>query len=624
MIVFAVFSIILLAIVGKMGFLVLFRSHSYEEMVLSSQGYTSTPISFKPGNIYDTNGNVLAGSRKLYRVVLEPKNIIGLLNSKGEPLSYENRNEVAKCLDQFLGVPEPELLAILKTQKNSQYYPYVTNRMLTEEEAQEMKDYLEKERVFVKEVKVKNKKTGKTELKKQYKKIEGVYLEESYERTYPYNRTACHLLGYTTDDFTSVGGIEQQYKNYLMGKEGRRFTYLNEKGEYDSSITEPVHGQNVVTTVDVNIQKIAEKYLERIQDDYGSKNTSVLVMNPNNGEVLAMANSKTFDPNKPMDDENLSNYYDLDDIDKNLSYYIPKKKLKKMTEAEKKTEAYNTIWNNYVISSTYEPGSTFKPFNVAMALENGSIDETAKYKCTGSKTVGGSRIGCSHYHGTIPLSTTIAMSCNVAMMDIAEATGAKAFAKYQRAFGFGSLTGIDLPGEASASNVLHDENMADVDLATSSFGQSFQCTMIQLGSAFCSLINGGNYYQPHIVKQVLDEDGNVEVNVEKTLMKKTVSKETSDKLKTYMRETVTSGTARRANIRVYDIAGKTGTAEKLPRGTGKRLVSFIGFADDENPEIMVYMTIDELQRGGQSNTGLAVGAVRDIIKDSLDYMHKAD
>lgn len=623
-IVFGIFAAILLGIMIKMSILVFFRGNTYEEMVLSSQGYTSTPISFKPGNIYDTNGNVLAGSRKLYRVVLEPKNIIGLLDSNGEPRSYENRKEVIKCLDKFLGVPEPEVLAILKTQKDSQYYPFITNRLLTEAEAKELKEYLAEERVFYKEVKVKDKKTGKTKTEKKYKKIEGLYMEDFYERTYPYNRSACHLLGYTTDDFTSVGGIEQYYSNYLMGKKGRRFTYLNEKGEFESSITEPVHGKTVVSTVDINIQKIAEKYLDRIQDDYGSKNTSVLVMNPNNGEVLAMANSKTFDPNKPMDDENLSNYYDLDNIDKNLSYYIPKDKLKTMTYEEKRAEAYNTIWNNYVINSTYEPGSTFKPFNVAMALETGSIDETATYKCTGSKTVGGSRIGCSHYHGEIPLSTTIAMSCNVAMMDIAEATGAKAFAKYQRAFGFGSLTGIDLPGEASASNVLHDENMADVDLATSSFGQSFQCTMIQLGSAFCSLINGGNYYQPHVVKQVLDEDGNVEVNVEKTLMKKTVSKETSDKLKSFMRETVTSGTARRANIRVYDIAGKTGTAEKLPRGTGKRLVSFIGFADDENPEIMVYMTIDELQKGGQSNTGLAVGAVRDIIRDSLDYMHKVD
>ncbi len=610
--VFAVFAVILVGIILKMAFLVVFRSGSYESRVLEQQDYSNTSIAFRPGNIYDANGNIMAGSRKLYRVVLEPKNIIGVINEKtGEPYSYTNRNAVIKALNTCLGVSEPEVLAVLKTHPDSLYYPYLLNYKVSEDQVKTLKKYL---------------KTHKTEEKdgKKGKEIKGITFEEFYERTYPYNRSACHVLGFTTADFVSVGGIEQYYSSTLLGKKGRRYTYLNEDGEYDSSVTPAVNGKNVVTTIDMNIQKIAEKYLNRIQDDYGSKNTSVLVMNPNNGEVLAMANSKTFDPNKPMDDENLSNYYDLKDLDKNLSYYIPKQKLKGMTEEQKKTEAYNTIWNNYTISSTYEPGSTFKPFNVSIGLETGTLDGTETFKCSGAKTVGGSRIGCSHVHGKIPLSTTVAMSCNVAMMDIAEKTGAKAFAKYQRAFGFGSLTGIDLPGEASASNVLHGENMADVDLATSSFGQSFQCTMIQLGSAFCSIINGGNYYQPHVVKQILDGDGNVEMNVEKNLMKKTVSKETSDRLKSFMRETVTAGTGRAANISVYDIAGKTGTAEKLPRGTGKRLVSFIGFADDENPEIMVYMTIDELQRGGQSNTGLAVRAVRDIIKDSLDYMHKAD
>ena len=263
-------------------------------------------------------------------------------------------------------------------------------------------------------------------------------------------------------------------------------------------------------------------------------------MNPNNGEVLAMANSKTYDLEDPMNEDNLEKYF-------------KKSKLKKMT-AQEKSDAYSSIWSNYIVSSTFEPGSTFKPFNVAMGLETGVLTGDEMFTCNGYQIVSKTRIRCSHVHGTISLSATIAQSCNDAMMQIAEKMGAEDFAKYQREFGFGSKTGIDLPGEASASNVLHDENMADVDLATSSFGQSFQCTMIQLGSAFCSVINGGYYYQPHVVKQILDSDGNVEKNISKTLVKKTVSEETSEKLRNYMRETVESGTARVAQIDEYDIA----------------------------------------------------------------------
>ncbi|MDO4941363.1 MAG: penicillin-binding protein 2 [Lachnospiraceae bacterium] len=583
--VMAFLLIVLFVIMGRLIYLGIFKQESYKKTVLAQQQYMNTEISYKRGDILDAKGNVLATSRKLYKVVLEPKNIIGKRTKKnGAEVKTENEKLITKALIKYLGVSSADVSKALSN-SDSYYYDTLCERK-TEEEIQGLKAYLKSE---------------------EGEDLNGIWLDESYERIYPNHTLACHAIGFVSDGDIGVGGMEQYYNSTLKGTNGRRYTYLNEELEYDTSIDEAVNGKTLVSTIDMTIQKYAEKYLNKFQKKYGSKNTSVLVMNPNNGEVLAMANSKTYDPANPMSEDNLEKYF-------------KKSKLKKMDNKEK-TNAYSSIWNNYIVSSTYEPGSTFKPFNVAMALETGVLTGDEMFTCNGYQTISGTTIRCSHVHGVIPLSTTIAKSCNDAMMQIAAKVGSKNFTKYQKEFGFGSKTGIDLPGEAGASSVLHNEDMADVDLATSSFGQSFQCTMIQLGSAFCSLINGGNYYQPHVVKQILDSNGNVEKNIGKTLVKKTVSEETCEKLKTYMRETVESGTARVAQIDEYDLAGKTGTAEKYPRGTNKRLVSFIGFAPYDNPQLMVYVTIDEIKKGSQSNTRLAVEMTRDILENSLDYMN---
>ena len=222
------------------------------------------------------------------------------------------------------------------------------------------------------------------------------------------------------------------------------------------------------------------------------------------------------------------------------------------------------------------------------------------------------------------MSESISLSCNDAIMQIASKEGKDTFTKYQREFNFGSLTGIDLPGEASAASLLHSaDEMQDVDLATSSFGQSFNCSMIQLASAFSSLINGGNYYQPHVVRQLQNDEGEVISNIEPTLVKQTVSKDTSDKLREYMQETVESGTGTRAQLDDYTVGGKTGTAEKIPRSAGTYIVSFCGFAPVEDPQVVVYVVIDEIQKGSQQNTGLAVEMARDVLKGSLEELKVA-
>lgn len=589
-IVLVLLIIFLFYIIGKLVYLSVFKVNTYEKNVLKQQKYLNSEINYRRGDILDTHGNVLATSRKLYQVILEPKNIIGQRSKKnGVEVPTENEKSVTKALKKYLGVSNQDIAKALKN-KDSYYYTGLCGK-LTESQVSGLKAFL------------------KTE---NGKKLNGIRLDESYQRVYPNKTLACHTIGFLTNGSESgVGGIEQYYNNSLKGTNGRRYTYLNEKMEYDTSIDEPVNGKTVVSTIDVNIQKITEKYLKKFEDTYGSLNSSAIVLNPNNGEILAIANSNIYDPADPSNLNALLQKYS-------------RKQIKAMKKKEK-AQALVNIWNNYAVTNTFEPGSTFKPFTVAMSLESGTVSGNEYFHCKGYKKVGNTKIKCSHVHGTIPLSTALAKSCNVAMMEMSAKLGRQAFVKYQKSYGFASKTGIDLPGEASASNVLHDESMTSVDLATSSFGQNFQCTMIQLVSGFASLINGGNYYQPHIVNKILDSDGNVEKTIGSTLVRKTVSESTSEKLRQYMRETVTSGTGRIANISEYKIAGKTGTAEKYPRGTNKRLVSFIGFAPYDNPELVVYVTIDEIQKGSQSNTGLAVEISKNILKDSLEYLGvKAD
>ena len=289
-------------------------------------------------------------------------------------------------------------------------------------------------------------------------------------------------------------------------------------------------------------------------------------------------------------------------------------------------EAFNEIWKNPIVSNTFEPGSTFKPFTVAAGLEEGILKGDETFICNGYEQIGSNRIHCSHRsgHGRITLSESISLSCNDAIMQIAAKEGKDVFTKYQREFNFGSLTGIDLPGEAKTDTLLHTaDKMEDVDLATSSFGQSFNCSMIQMASAFCSLVNGGSYYEPHVVRQLQNDKGSVISNVEPALVKQTVSRDTSDKLKEYMRETVESGTGKKAQLDDYTVGGKTGTAEKIPRSAGTYVVSFCGFAPVEDPQVVVYVVIDEIQKGSQQNTGLAVEIARDVIEGSLKELKVA-
>ena len=572
-------AILFIILAGRLVYFSVFKNGIYEKQVLSQQNYNSVTIPYKRGDILDRNGNTLATSKKLYNLVLEPKNILR---------TADVRKKVVSALTKYMGLDKDALLSYLKENKDSYYSVYKED--LTYSQVADMKEYMESD-------------AGED--------ISGVVFSEKYQREYPNKSLASQVIGFVSDN-SGTGGIEQYYNSTLSGVDGRRYTYLNEELESDTSIVDPQNGKTVVSTIDSNIQKLAEQRLAAFEKEYGSKGSSILVMNPNNGEVYAMASSTSFNLEDPRNEKNLLTKYKKSEIDK-------------MSEKEK-VEAFNEIWKNPIVSNTFEPGSTFKPFTVAAGLEEGILKGDETFICNGYEQIGSNRIHCSHRsgHGRITLSESISLSCNDAIMQIAAKEGKDVFTKYQREFNFGSLTGIDLPGEAKTDTLLHTaDKMEDVDLATSSFGQSFNCSMIQMASAFCSLVNGGSYYEPHVVRQLQNDKGSVISNVEPALVKQTVSRDTSDKLKEYMRETVESGTGKKAQLDDYTVGGKTGTAEKIPRSAGTYVVSFCGFAPVEDPQVVVYVVIDEIQKGSKQNTGLAVEIARDVIEGSLKELKVA-
>lgn len=449
--------------------------------------------------------------------------------------------------------------------------------------------------------------------------VQGVWFEEDYQRTYPMGSLACDLIGFTYTGNTADWGIEGYYSSTLNGVNGRQYGYYNEDADVEQTIIEPENGNSVISTIDVNIQQVVETYIEKFMQgmafgpngDKGAENVGVVVADPNTGEILAMASSDPYDLNDPRE----------------LSGYYTEEEIAAMSD-EDMLDALNTLWKNFCISDTFEPGSTVKPMTVAAALEDASISSSATYVCDGYQMFGDQMIKCSIYpgaHGTQTLADALKNSCNDAMMQIAEQMGAEEFMKYQEVFNFGISTGIDLPGEASG--ILHSgADMNSTELATASFGQGYTCTMIQELAAFCSVINGGYYYEPHVVSRVLDENGNVVRNIDPVVMKQTVSSDVSALMREYL-GTVTQkgGTGWGAKVDGYSMGGKTGTAQKISSETGTYgsdyLVSFIGFAPLDDPQVVVYAVVDEPNADYQADSKFAQYLSKQIMREILPYLN---
>ena len=561
------------------------NGEKYTKVVLDQQQYDSRVIPFRRGDIVDRNGTKLATSERVYNVILDVKAMLE---------KDEYQEPTIKVLKDCFGIAEKDVEELVESSPESRY-----NILLKGVDYNTAKEF-----------------EAIDEDEEKHPNVKGIWLEEDYVRKYPYNSLASDVIGFSNADDVGTIGLEASYNAILNGVDGREYGYLEEGALLERTIKEAENGNTIVSTIDAELQKIVEKHILEFNETYkdnaekgnGSLNTAVIIADPQSGEILAQASYPNFDLNKPRD----------------ISAYYTEKELKKMKE-EEKVEILNNLWRDFCVSDSYEPGSTAKPFTVAAGLETGKIRGNEVYTCGGSLVVAEDTepINC-HYtagHGTQTIAQSIANSCNVAMMEMIKVIGAEDFYRYQSIFGFGAQTGIDLPGEAEG--ILQDpELVGPVDLATNSFGQNFNVTMEQMVAGMSALINGGNYYEPHVVKQIQDENGNVIETKESVLKKRVISEQTSTMLKQYMKTVMEgTGTGASAAVEGYDIGGKTGTAEKYPRNSGKHLLSFIGYAPQDDPEVLIYVVIDEPNTESQEDSSLVLNLARSIMEEAFPYMN---
>ena len=556
---------------------------TYEKNVLTLLNYDGQTIPYKRGDITDRNGTVLATSEKIYNLVLDPYVITQSTDEKASEY-------VAEVLEEYFSIDQATVKKTLEEQPNSRYV--VLRRKMTYDEKKPYDDFLSSE--------------DENDQKIISAVSSGIWFEESYQRMYPFSTLACDLIGFTSGDDIGLWGIESYYDKMLSGTDGRKYGYLNDDVDLQKVTEEPHNGKTIVSTVDINIQRIAEKYISEFMQETGAKNVAALVMNPNNGEVLGMANAPVFDLNKPRDltiagytEDQIANMNDQD-----------------------MSDALYQVWRNFCVNDTYEPGSTVKTMTVSYALDQALVDPDENFVCDGGQTnTDGTFVSCNSVHENLTLTGSIVHSCNDVMMQLSDRIGAASFIQMQKLFGFGQLTGIDLPGEAScAATIYTADTMGPVELWTSSFGQGYNTTMVQVASAFSSIVNGGYYYKPHVVSEIASDSGNTIQVIDKTLMRTTVSNTTSEWMKNALYQTVESGSGQPAQVAGYRIGGKTGTAEKVPRGTKARLVSFIGAAPIDDPQLVVYVVVDEANAEDQGQSSFASTIAGKIFSEALPYL----
>lgn len=544
----------------------------YRKEALSQQSYTNTVLNYQRGDVKDRNNTTLAVSVRKYDLVLEPRTL-----GKDEKKKQATIDAIAKTF----GVASSVVEEVIQKKPNSMYEHIDGLKELPAKKVDKFKKQIKKER------------------------LEGVWFEEVYKRNYPLKTVGASIIGFMNSNNQGTYGVEEQYNSVLNGTTGREYGYFDSNMNLQRTIKEAKDGNSVVLTIDANVQKIIEDEIADFQKNgTGAKTIAMMVMNPKNGEILAMASNSTFDLNDPQ----------------NLASMYSEQKIAAMTDKEK-NENLLSMWSNFCVGSAYEPGSTFKPFTIAAALDENIISGKSTFQCNGVKKVADREIHCSNRngHGMLDLRHALMESCNAALMDIGLGLGRNKFSKYNKLYGFGQRTGVDLPGETSG--LIHTkEELNPVELATSSFGQTQTVTMVQMLSGFSSLINGGNYYQPHLVKEIQNSNGDVVKTIDPVVVKRTTSEDTSSKLRSYLKSTVEEGTAAPAQVKGYSIGGKTGTAEKRPVSAKKYLVSFIGCEPAEDPEVAYYVIIDEPHVKDQAHSTYATEFSSKVMKRVLPFL----
>ncbi|VDN46344.1 Peptidoglycan glycosyltransferase [Petrocella atlantisensis] len=576
---FIIFILLFIFLGYRIVYINIIDDQQYKQSVLAQQinnlTNTNNQIIPKRGSILDNKGIPLAESHKIYNVIFDPAVII---QHKQEII-----DETLKLLGDTLADVTVEDLSKLLVDRKGSHYELIAKE-LTYIDIQPIEEALAKGL------------------------IKGVAFEEQYQRTYPYNTLASDVIGFLRSDGEGLWGIEKTYNTYLSGTIGRRFGSVDGQNRFNQEDIVATTGYNVELNLDFTIQTYIEEAISRFYETEEALSVRVVVMNPQNGKILGMASYPNFDLNNPYD----------------MSHLLDEEVLNAMTTQEK-SDFLNTLWRNGSISKSYEPGSTFKPFTFAMTLEEYILDpHEHNFLCNGYKVPyqGQAPIYCWKRtgHGDQTIYDALSNSCNVAFMDMGEAIGREFFYNYQRMFGFGAVTNIDLFGEESFRDLVYSyDQLNPVEIQTSAFGQGFQVTPIQLIAGFSSLINGGYLYEPQLMRRIVSEEGLLIVENKPKLQRKVISEEVSFETSTALRHVVDEGTGQGAKVEGYSIGGKTGTAEKGNRETKDYIVSFIGFSPVVSPEIITLVVVDD-PVGVDVNSRYAARIFKDIMGNVLPYL----
>lgn len=574
------------AAICRLGYLQIFMADELQQKAVNQQ-LTDTTISAKRGTIYDANGKILATSASVWRVVLAPVYFE----------TDEERRFVAQGLSEILEVDEEKIYE--KSQQNS-YYVEIKRQIEsdTREKILEFQDVL----------------------KEQGINTNVIFMLDDYKRYYPYGDLASSVIGFTGSDDQGLSGIEYQYDEELTGTPGRLITATNAQGtampfQYSQNI-DAVDGHNLVLTIDETIQSIAEKYMEQAIEEHKVYNRGVcIIMEVDTGAVKAMASVGGFDLNDPY---TLSEEV-LEEI----------RQLPEEERAAAESAALAKMWRNKAVSDTYYPGSVFKMFTAAMGVEEGLVTENSTFFCPGYYTVTGQTMHCHlrSGHGTQNFRESIKNSCNPAFMQQGELIGTKLFWQYYQAFGFSEKTGIDLPGEANDIFFSEDGSMLPVNLATASFGQNFAVTPIQMATAVCAIANGGYIVQPHVVSQIVDDDGNVYSTTSTEVKRQAISSETAALIADILEENAVSGSGKNGYVAGYRVAGKTGTSEKKLDSNGDGIddyiASFCGFAPADDAEVVCLVFFDTPTGSAYYGSQVAAPVFAQIMSEVLPYLQVA-
>ena len=533
-------------------------------------------INPKRGTIYDATGdNILAVSSTVETVTVNPTNIID-----------ENKEKVANVLSNIFELDYETVLK--KVSKRSSIETIVKKQD---------KEKTDKLRIWMQENNI----------------TDGINIDEDTKRYYPYNNLASHVIGFTGADNQGLDGVEAKYEEVLKGKSGRITRVTDARGKSIENAVEDyedaIDGDSLILTIDMNIQAIVEKYIEEACiDNVCTDGANIVVMNPNNGDVLAMATYPSYNLNNPYsinNEELLNNWETLSATERNT--------------------ALQGMWRNKAIADTYEPGSVFKLITSSAALEEGivtDIDRQGEFSCTGGIEIAGVRIKCWRYyrpHGAESLRQALMNSCYPVFIGLGQRIGVKKYYEYLEKFGYLNKTGIDLPGEAKGI-FLDESKVGPVELATIAFGQRFEVTPLQMVTAVSAIANGGNLIQPRVVKAIIDSETGERKDIEPIVKNRVISKETSEKVLSMMGSVVAEGTGKNAQVRGYEIGGKTGTSEDGVN-TNKYVTSFLGVATINNPEVVVLITLyNPTGEGGHQGGGVAAPVGAQVLGEVIPYL----